>query len=533
MTRRRGFPGAALSTLVVSLTVAFLAAPSALAEPNDAYVERAVYSLYTAGVFKARHGDWAGALVDFERAYRVRPVSPEILSRYAEALWKNGRRLEAVKFAERAVTEDSAAADAWLVMAEGALFRNDARAADHYLARRVQYKPDDLESRLKLGFLRENLGDAEGVVEAFRGYPSRRPGSAAAQFHLGVAYNRLGRIAEARQAFRGALRENPGYLDAAQNVAILSEELGEDSEAIAAWNVVLELDAGREEALRRRVMLLLQSERYAEAGEDVQRLLRMTPDRDGALRRLLAQISVRTGELAVAARAMLDLAELRGSETGYLEVAMVAAQARTETNVLTRALERAWELGLRPEVGRLLLSAYLSTRDDTNAVGILERLRAVRPADTNLPWTMAVILHRMGRVEEAERSMEAVLEREPGNHGALNFLGYSWTDRGVHLEKARDYILRALEADPSNPEYIDSLGWVWFRLGRYEEAVTQLEKAAELSPDEPVILEHLGDAYLAAGRRDEALRAFREALEVGRPADPEKLLEKIHLLAGE
>lgn len=519
-----------LAVLLGAALILTLGATPASAQTNEEFVDRAVYSLYASGVFRARNGDWAGALFDFERAYRVRPSSAELLVRYAEALWRTGRRVEATKYAERALSQDSTTADAWLILADAAIERSDAAAAEECLERRIAYKPDDIESRLRLGFLREGLGDFEGVVAAFRGYPSRRPGAAAAQFHLGVAYSRLGRREEARQAFRAALRENPSYVDAAQNVAVLSEELGDDSAAIAAWGRVVQLDPGREEALRRRIALLLQAERYEEAGVDLKALLRFAADKDGALRRILAQIAVRTGDLAVAARTMLDLADLRGSETGYLEVAVMAAQARTETDVLTRALERAWEIGLRPEVGRLLLTAYLSARDDTGAVRLLERLHAIRPDDTAVLWTLGLLHHRRGRTDDAERTMLAIVERDPQHAEAHNFVGYSWADRGVRLDEARDLVLRALELEPSNPEYIDSLGWVWFRMGRFEEAARQLERAVELSDDEPVILDHLGDAYRALGRDAEALEAYRGAEATGRHPDPEALRGKIRVL---
>ncbi len=524
-----GFPGRLLLVLLVAVLAPVFSLPAS-AQANQDYLDRAIYNLYATGTIRARFGDWAGALQDFERAYRLKPLSPELLTRYGESLWRNGRLTEAMKYAERAVMEDSSTADAWLILSEAALSRNDLAAADRYLSRRVDLKPDDLESRLKLGFLREGVGNAEGVVDAFRGYPARRPGSAAAQFHLGVAYSRLDRKAEARQAFRSALRENPGYVDAAQNVAVLSEELGEDSEAIAAWGRVLEIDATREEALRRRIMLLMQAERFPEASADLQKLLRLNPDKDGALRRLLAQIAVRTGELGVAARAMLGLADLRGNETGYLEVAIVAAQARTETDVLTRALERAWSLGLRPEVGRLLLAAYLSMGDDTGAASVLHRLHAAHPGDTTLLWSLGLIQHRLGNAVAAESAMLEVIERDPRNAGALNFVGYSWVDRNVELERAGEFIRRALDVEPENAEYIDSLGWLWFRLGRYNEAIAELEKARTLAPDEPVIGEHLGDVYSAVGRLEEALEAYRDAAAAGSHPQPLQLQEKIRSL---
>nr|NIP87070.1 tetratricopeptide repeat protein [Planctomycetales bacterium] len=110
--------------------------------------------------------------------------------------------------------------------------------------------------------------------------------------------------------------------------------------------------------------------------------------------------------------------------------------------------------------------------------------------------------------------LEQVLDEFPEDHGALNDLGYLWADRGVHLPQALKMIRRAVEAEPDNPAYRDSLGWVWYRLGQPERARAELQRAAELLDDEPdgVILEHLGDVYHALGQAAEARAAWQQAL---------------------
>jgi tetratricopeptide (TPR) repeat protein len=113
-------------------------------------------------------------------------------------------------------------------------------------------------------------------------------------------------------------------------------------------------------------------------------------------------------------------------------------------------------------------------------------------------------------VAATERLLE-VLDEFPEDIGAGNDLGYLWADRGEHLHRAMALIERAVKADPDNVAYRDSLGWVYFRLGRLEEAATELQKAAARESDGGTILDHLGQALLALGKQDEALSAFRRA----------------------
>ena len=115
---------------------------------------------------------------------------------------------------------------------------------------------------------------------------------------------------------------------------------------------------------------------------------------------------------------------------------------------------------------------------------------------------------------QAEEWLEQVLDEFPGDVGASNDLGYLWADQGKHLQRSLKMIAHAVEAQPDNVAYRDSLGWVLYRLGRFQEAVVELEKAAnaEGNPD-ALILEHLGDAYLEAGQPEKAKNAWDRAVK--------------------
>jgi len=119
----------------------------------------------------------------------------------------------------------------------------------------------------------------------------------------------------------------------------------------------------------------------------------------------------------------------------------------------------------------------------------------------------------------AEEWLEQVLDEFPEDVGASNDLGYLWADRGKHLQRSLRMIRRAVEAQPASAAYRDSLGWIFYRLGRFDEAVAELEKAAVDGDDRPpdaVILDHLGDAYLETGQTDKAKDAWRRAMELFR-----------------
>jgi len=110
--------------------------------------------------------------------------------------------------------------------------------------------------------------------------------------------------------------------------------------------------------------------------------------------------------------------------------------------------------------------------------------------------------------------MQRVLELEPEHAEALNFIGYIWADKNINLNKALQYILKAVELKPEDGYIIDSLGWVYYRLKEYNKAVKWLKRSIELKPDDPNIYDHLGDAYRAIGQNEDALKAYKSALEL-------------------
>ena len=124
---------------------------------------------------------------------------------------------------------------------------------------------------------------------------------------------------------------------------------------------------------------------------------------------------------------------------------------------------------------------------------------------------MSALCVVQGRLDEAEEWLQQVLDEYPDDVGANNDLGYLWADENKHLGRALKMIWLAVAAEPENRAYRDSLGWVFYRLGRFPEAVAELEKAVDEKQPDGTILDHLGDAYEKLGRHDQALAAWRRA----------------------
>lgn len=146
--------------------------------------------------------------------------------------------------------------------------------------------------------------------------------------------------------------------------------------------------------------------------------------------------------------------------------------------------------------------------------------------DWGLLYTRGIALERAKRWDRAEQDFLSALEASPDQPLVLNYLGYSWVEQGVQLERARKMIETAVEKRPRDGYITDSLGWVFYRLGDYDEAVVHLERAVALEPGDPVINDHLGDAYWIVGRRLEARFQWLRALSLEPEPDVEAIIRR-------
>jgi len=152
-------------------------------------------------------------------------------------------------------------------------------------------------------------------------------------------------------------------------------------------------------------------------------------------------------------------------------------------------------------------------------------------ADVEPLYFRGICYERLKQWDNAVADFRRVLDIDPDNADALNYLGYTWVDRGENLGEAFDMIRKAVELEPESGAITDSLGWAHYKLGEYEEAKIHLEKAVVLTPASATIVDHLGDVYWKLGRFREAGYQWERALDFD-PTDDEEMMIKRKLEGG-
>lgn len=204
--------------------------------------------------------------------------------------------------------------------------------------------------------------------------------------------------------------------------------------------------------------------------------------------------------------------------------ALILAEQQQQSEAIALAQSTAETGDIRAR--RALADIYRRFQRYSDAEPLYNQLISEQPGDWRLYFSRGVARERLQRWPEAEADFRRALEISPEQPDVMNYLGYTWVDRGEHLEEGLAMIQRAAQIRPLSGAIIDSLGWAYFRMGRYDQALEYLERAVELEPADATLNEHLGDLYWRMDRRIEARFQWRRALTLG-PDDATALQQKI------
>lgn len=231
---------------------------------------------------------------------------------------------------------------------------------------------------------------------------------------------------------------------------------------------------------------------------------------------LLGYIKARNKEYGPAIR---HYKEIKPNDERYLEAHRLAASLYEETDNIEVALQELRDLVKHhndPEAQIQIGDIYRRQENFKKAVEAYNKAAALLGNDIpkefwKLHYVRGMSYERLGKWKQAEQDLESALAYKPDHPLILNYLGYAWADKGVNLEESLELIRRAVSLQPTDGYITDSLGWVLYRMEKYEEAIPHLERAVELLPYDPIINDHLGDAYWQVGRHLEANFQWKRA----------------------
>ena len=508
------------------------------------------------------------AIEQLEAARKLTPGDPAIAAPLARALLSRGKAAEATRVLEEA-GEPAHPALARLSAEAKAKSGRMKEAVAIYRAL-LEDNPEDRETAAALIDLYEEDDRFDSALELLGRLEKTDAENSAIPERIALDLARAGRYAEAERRARELAARRPENRGIRRLLAQVLFEKGSSPEGEKILRGLVGEDPDDDATRRSLVAELFRERRYADARTLLEEGIRRAGDDP---RRIPARDAdnVELGYLAVLqkdyprAQAILAPLAVKGSvvnpralriyATGLrekedfaagIELARAAGAAQSEESEWTallaefqyrsgdrkKAAETLEKLARSQDLDEVLAAADVSARvkDFASAARVARDASARFPESSEALFRLGSALERSGSAGEAEKIFQKLLERRPNDSAAQNYLGYMWADRGIRLEEARELLEKAVAREPRNGAYLDSLGWVYFRLGRLEKAQGYLAAAKERDPDDPTIEEHLGDLSERQGDVGKAAAHWERALEL-KHDEPEKVRQKLARLA--
>ncbi|MEX2650783.1 MAG: tetratricopeptide repeat protein [Alphaproteobacteria bacterium] len=508
--------------------------------------EASPFGSYLAGRFARSERDLGSAASFLLKALADDPDNHDLRSQAFAALVVSGRIDEAIGLANEIIAADPAAPLPGLTLALAALRAGDPAVARERLSMLSSTGYNAILVPLIEAWLTVADGDHAAALGILGSMSSGGGFQAFRSFHEALIQELAGDPAAAEAAYRVALGAQPGAFRVVQALGGLLERAGRIEDARAVYQDFASIspdtpwvDDGlaRLEASGPPPPLLVANpvEGTAELLFGLANALQGEEDSESALGYARFAEYLRPDSDATALL-LGDVFDIQGRAAEAIEAygrvspgSPLAWTARLRTAVNLDAVDRTAEA----VAGLEAMAAERPTRPDPwITIGDIRRGREAwaesvaaydlavtlvptpEPRHWRLFYARGIALERSDQWPRAEADFLRALELEPDQPYVLNYLGYSWVDKGLNLGRALDMIEGAVDQRPNDGFIVDSLGWAHYRLGDYREAVKHLERAVELQPDDATINDHLGDAFWQVGRYAEAEFQWRRALSL-------------------
>ncbi len=469
-------------------------------EPNEPYLR------YKRAILQASLGDLQKAEQEVQRALGFDPRHLDSYILLGRILASRGEKVGAVSNYQKALTIDPKSEEANLLLIEATL--GEKKYSE--LLRQVQaWQQADSETTTPLfyeAWVEENfLKSPKRAIDTYEKILALEPSNLKALTSLADLYLGQKKEAKAIELFQRMELLAPNNLSLKLKIALLYYEHKEFDRAIEKFQELKVMRPHEDRIIYYLGIIDENSDRPQEAEQEYRQIKPSSLFfKDARLH--LAYLQVKGGKRGEAIRLLEEAIRFKPAAAPFYEY---------------------------------LAEIYRDDGQNDQAIKTLRKGLKKSPEKEGIYYTLGMIYDRAGHFEEGMASMREVLKINPQNANAMNYLGYSYADRGIRLEEALDLTQKALALKPGDGYITDSLGWVYYQRGDLEKALFHIQKAYQTVPREPTVTEHLGDIYLKKHETRKALRYFREALSIlqQKKEDPQetekdrrKIEEKIQAL---
>ncbi|KAA3450792.1 hypothetical protein C7I87_10380 [Mesorhizobium sp. SARCC-RB16n] len=548
-----------LTRLAIVTGMAISALPAYAKQSTEPVKISSFSGAYLAARIAEGDNDLDSAIAYYKQALAFNPSDTALQQSLMLSLIAQGRFDESLVYADKLKEVPDVERFSRLALAVDSFHKKDFTKAQYWLKLSLESDLDRLISGVMSGWAEQGAGQANEAMASIDKLQGPDWFGLFKSFHRALIADAANMPEKAEAIYAATLQDTAAggaapetWMRNAQAYASFLARKGDKAKAISVLDQAEAFSPGKLEivALRARIsrgdkiapfvsgpsdgaseiLLDLATALNRGGGEPFVRLylqyaLALKPDSDAALVQLAAVAEqLKDGEGAIALyRRIPDSSPLK--EISDLQLGLNLADLDRHDEAIThlKAFVEAHPDDMR---AYLALGGVYSSKDDFRSAANLydkavEVLKTPTAANWNIFYQRGIAYERLKEWPKAEPNFRKALELQPDQPQVLNYLGYSWVDMNTNLKEGLEMIQKAVDLRPSDGYIVDSLGWAYFRLGRFDDAVREMERAVSLKPEDPVLNDHLGDAYWRVGRKLEATFQWNQARDL--KPDPDVL----------
>ncbi len=505
------------------------------------------YFYYTEAQLALKKGEVDNAIQLLLKASELDSTSVFLDLELASLYLNQKKTAEAVLALEKGLATDPNHVEALIFYGNiNRSLKQDDKAKQAY-AKAIEIAPDKEERvYLLLGSIQMEEGDLDSAFDTYQRLVNRFPASFAGHFFIGKIHAEKDRPDEAEVAFIKALELEPELEEGRFELLKIYKASGENAKARTLYLELLDKNPNNVRAAM-ELGLFYQKNGFAEEGGILLKELGKNTEQNQDIIRDIIRIYIdpkQYDDAVIVLESMLkglphssDLQYLTGVsfdgkgdggkamqhfkmvapdnrfyENAVVQTAILYQEQQKITEAIDYIKKAIENIPNNPEFRLYLGSFYEEIEAYADAETALIKGLDIDPEHSRIQFRLGVVYDKWGKKSDSIASMQKVIALDPQNANALNYLGYTYADMGENLDEAESLIREALKYKPDDGYITDSLGWVLYKKGLFQEALINLEKAVKLTSDDPVILEHLGDVYLKMNDKENALKYYKESL---------------------
>jgi len=446
------------------------------------------------GEFLMMQRQYARAVLEFQDALRYDPGAPDILTSLATAYLHLGKSENAEAVLLQALSSDPLHEDVRILLGQFYIMKKDyEKAEEHYWMLKTTY-PGNAEYSYMMADISLQKGNKQSALEQFRAIYDKDNSDLSALAKSADLAGKMGNLRIAFDTYQILIEQEPknlGYWEKYSELAVILRKLEQAINGLE--NVIFLTSNGNPETLSVLAVLYYENAEYQKA-DSILTDLYLQGHRDSQLLYYLGLSKLQKEDYQAMEAFSQEFKESYPEEmAAYTNLALSYINQEKPLDAIGILLQARKLFPNDFSVNYLLGSSYSMDKNYLLAKNSLQTALNISPDSRSTKHLLATVLNHLEEWENLERLYKELLAGNSDDSQALNNFGYALAERGIRLEEAHDMAKRAIELEPDNAAYLDTMGWIYFRMGSLERAKHYIGRSLELEGDSEVVREHMDE----------------------------------------